>query len=163
MKLPLDFVRERVSLSWREVEFGLQNGWLDGDDAVGLAMDEVAKDANPSSDVLELASVLPHERGMVPRLVEQLARTSQSFSNEKWLYLLLAWLYCNRTTVPDAFRVVEEIYATFDYPDEIAPFVRYMPAPDPTRAGETYMLEAWRNYLDRKHALFGQSASRVQC
>lgn len=79
------------------------------------------------------------------------------------LYVLPAWLYCNRTQFTDPFQIVEEIYAEFDYPEEIVTFVRYMPAEDPRRAGEQSMLDAWRNYLDRQEAIHARPSERDRC
>ncbi len=75
----MTFVQSRSRLTWREVEFGLQNGWLSDSDTVEFA---IRRDEN-------------------------------------------------RETVEDPFAVVEELYADFDYPEEIAGFVRYMPPEDP--------------------------------
>jgi len=158
MQVPLEFVQSRTALTWPEVEFGVRNGWLDPEDAVKIAMAEVDREPSPSADVLELASVLPRERGRVPELIERLGRSGGLVSRDKWLYLLLDWVYCNRSALTDAFQVVEEIYATFDYPDEISSFVRYMPAKDPAHAGEKPMLNAWRQYLDRQRSIFGHSS-----
>jgi hypothetical protein len=64
------------------------------------------------------------------------------------LFLLLAWLYENRGKVQDPLGLVEELYADFDYPEQIAGFVRYMPPQDPSRVGDSYLVENWRRYLD---------------
>jgi hypothetical protein len=147
LQIPVDFVRSRSPLTWREVEFGLQHGWLAAQAAIDLAIDQVMG-GNESSDVAELASVLPHEEHNVPELVHRLAERDPECSKDKWLFLLLSWLYENRTAFEEPLELVEELYADFDYPEEIASFVRYMPPRDPSRVGESYLLEAWRSYLD---------------
>jgi hypothetical protein len=163
VKLSLDFVRARATLTWAEIEFGIRNGWLDTDAAVELAMDQVARESSPSRDVLELASILQHERGRIPELIERLARSGEPLSKEKWLYLLMAWVYCNRSSFVDPFQTVEEIYQSFDYPEEITSFVRYMPAKDPKEGGEDSMLRAWRSYLDEKQEIFGEGQPTAEC
>lgn len=48
--------------------------------------------------------------------------------------------------------MVEEIYADFGYPPELAAFVRYMPMVGPdlgtTTLNEARMYERWQAYLD---------------
>ena len=47
---------------------------------------------------------------------------------EKWAYLVLAWVYEHRNDYSEPLAVVEEVYAYFDYPEKISAFVRYMPS-----------------------------------
>jgi hypothetical protein len=146
-KIPMAFIRPRSRLTWREVEFGLENGWLSDDAAIDLAIDRVTA-GDDSRDVVELASVLPHEKYKIPQIVRRLAERDPRCSKDKWLFLLLAWLYEHRKIVEEPLAVIEQLYADFGYPEEIASFVRYMPAQDPSRVGEPYLLDAWRRYLD---------------
>ena len=146
-KIPSTFIRLRSHLTWREVELGLQNGWLTDEAAIDLAIDRVTA-GDDSPDVVELASVLPHEKYKAPFIVRGLAERDSACSREKWLFLLLAWLYEHRDTVEEPLALVEQLYADFDYPEEMASFVRYMPPQDPSRVGEPYLLDAWRRYLE---------------
>ena len=59
-------------------------------------------------------------------LAAQETTTSQEVRS-KWLYILLAWLYENKDMFEDPLAIVEEIYVEFDYPEEIAHLIRYMP------------------------------------
>lgn len=147
IKIPSTFIRPRAHLTWREVEFGLQNGWLTDEAAIDLSIDRVTA-GDDSPEVVELASVLLHEKYQVPQIVRRLAERDPECSKDKWLFLLLAWLYEHRDTVEEPLSVVEELYADFDYPEEMASFVRYMPPQDPSRVGESYLLDAWRRYLE---------------
>lgn len=47
---------------------------------------------------------------------------------EKWLYLILKWLYKNRSKYKDPLAIVEELYEEFEYPEDMKTFVRYMPS-----------------------------------
>ncbi|HJQ35809.1 MAG TPA: DUF2247 family protein [Thermoanaerobaculia bacterium] len=146
-KIPSTFIRRRCHLTWHEVEFGLQNGWLTDDAAIDLAIDRVTA-GDESADVVALASVLPHEKDKAPQIIRRLAERDPECSNEKWLFLLLAWLYEHRDSIDEPLAVVEQLYADFDYPEAMAGFVRYMPPQDPARVGEPYLLDAWRRFLD---------------
>ena len=46
---------------------------------------------------------------------------------EKWLYILLSWLWINRESFEDTLDEVESIYTDFDYPAEIESFIKYIP------------------------------------
>lgn len=147
IKIPSTFIKAHAHLTWREAEFGLQNCWLTDETLIALAIDRVTA-GDYSRDTMDLASVLPNEKYKVRDIVRRLAASDPGYSPEKWLFLLLAWLYEHRDVVEDALGLVEQLYADFDYPDEIASFVRYMPPQDPSRVGNSYLMEAWKRYLD---------------
>lgn len=154
LTIPYAFVRDRTRLSWRGVCFGLQNELLDPEAPRDMAVDQIAEFEEPSSTLLELASVKKGERTM--ELVEQLAVAETPSPEEKirerWLYLVLAWIYEHRNECSDPLQRVEEVYADFDYPERIASFVRYMPMNGPDlgnrEANERRLFERWAQYLD---------------
>jgi hypothetical protein len=141
-------------MSWRDVRFGLANELLDPQAPVELAVDQVGGRAEPSAALLELAGVGKNEttRELVEQLANEEPPCSEDESRDKWLYLVLAWLYEHRGEVPDPLQRVEEVYADFGYPVQIAKFVRYMPmkGPDPgTReANERRLFEQWKWYIE---------------
>ena len=69
----------------------------------------------------------------------------------KWLYVLLSWIYENRSDFDDALQAVEQVYADFDYPQSIESFVRYMPSDEPSLGSiekDTERLyKKWDSYL----------------
>lgn len=87
------------------------------------------------------------EKYRAGEVVHRLAATDSEISRDKWLFVLLAWLYANRDEVDEPFAIVEQLYADFDYPPQIEAFVRYMPAKN-SAAGDEHLLEAWKRYLD---------------
>jgi hypothetical protein len=94
---------------------------------------------------------------MVSEELEVLARRrvcDAEFVKGKWLYLTLSWLYETRAEHPDPLGAVEQVYADFDYPDQIRSFVRFMPPVDgrDTRSFNLQqnieaMMDYWRSYL----------------
>lgn len=71
-------------------------------------------------------------------------------SLRRWLFLQLSALWEVRGRLADPLGAVEEVYADFDYPEVMAPFVRYMPAAPGAATGEAAILAAWRDYLERE-------------
>jgi hypothetical protein len=136
------------------VRFGLKNELLDPEAPIELACDQVSEIAKPVGALLDLAGARAGEATM--QLVDQLAESepqrSESEIRDKWLYLVLAWIYERRDEYPDPLQRVEEVYADFGYPEEVAKFVRYMPMDGPDlgsrEANERRLFERWRSYVE---------------
>ncbi len=154
LRIPYGFIRDRVRLSWRELRFGFENELAHPGVAVELALDRLEEIEEPPPALLELAG-LSRDAPMA-RLVEQLAEgdapAPENDVRDKWLYLVLAWIYEHRDMYADPLELVEAVYADFGYPEQIANLVRYMPMSDPDlgsrEANERRMLEWWKQYLD---------------
>jgi hypothetical protein len=169
--IPWAFIRELTRLSWQDAAFGYHQQWFAWSDAVELACDYLLQ-GDDSAAVVELAGVSKVEAHFVGEMLDRLEKISvqdhQATTAEKWLYLHLAWLYERRSAVDDPLEEVEEIYAEFGYPDDMAPFVRYMPAADgydPSlhSVDENYskLISNWRSYLERKAPLFADGPPRA--
>jgi hypothetical protein len=164
--LPTDFVLSHVSLTWREILWGYDHGWINCKGLTELATRRLTtNDPTPPAEV-ELAGLVVGESSRARALAEELASQERPLSDEvikrKWLYLILRWLFENRERAADPFALVDELYSDFDYPDEVAPFVRYMPPEDgyyPSKHSETenydHMLQQWRDYLIAAEKRFG--------
>jgi hypothetical protein len=153
VKMPSDFLRQRASLSWREIKFGLDHQLIAPQVAIDKATDRLCEPGDALPDEVELASRSGDDPilELVGRLAESEAGTSDD-DKAKWLYLVLAWLFENRTAVNDPLGIVEEVYSDFGYPREIASFVRYMPMVGPDlgsrEQNEARLYDYWKSYLD---------------
>lgn len=164
--LPTAYVLGQVSLAWRELLWGYDHGWINWDCLTEFATRQlVSKNSNPMAEV-ELAGLLAIESYRARDLAEELAHNEPPMSEGavggKWLYLILRWIFENRERTVEPFALVEALYADFDYPHEIARFVRYMPPEDgyePRKhsqaENEGHMLEQWRDYLIEAEKKFG--------
>jgi hypothetical protein len=154
LRIPYQFVRERTRMSWRDVRFGLVNQLLDARAPVELAVAQVGERAEPSVALLELAGAVKGEAAfeLVDHLANEEPPHSEDEIRDKWLYLVLAWLYEHRAEVPDPLQRVEEVYADFGYPEQLANFVRYLPMEGPDlgsrEANERRLFERWKRYID---------------
>lgn len=154
LKIPTTFTAVHAVLSWREVRFGVVEGLLDPRAAIDIALDQLDTKGEPSAALLELAS-LGRDESVMP-LVEQLANSEPPCDEEsirdKWLHIVLAWLYEHRAEFSDPLQTVEEVYADFDYPEQIASFVRYMPMQGPDLgsrvANERRLFERWKVFVE---------------
>ncbi|MEZ4398412.1 MAG: DUF2247 family protein [Kofleriaceae bacterium] len=151
-EVPFEFIRQRHSLTWREVELGIREQWLRGADAVALAMEQVVQgDEGPG--MLALAAVLKEDEGDVAELVSDLVASfpgnSEQDARLTWMRILLAWVYEMRASFSDPLGIVEQIYADFGYQDEIRHLVRYNPSEDSnSELGEDFLLRRWGDYLN---------------
>ena len=151
-EIPLEFIRERHGLTWREVEVGIREQWLRRCDAVVIAIARV-EGGNEDPDLLALAGVLKEDEGdvadLVSALVTRILGNSEQDARLSWMRILLAWVYEKRSGFSDPLGIVEQIYADFGYPDEIRHLVRYNPPDDSSpEGGEDSLLRKWAEYVN---------------
>ena len=160
LRIPYSFIRVRTPVTWRDVRFGLTNDLIASRTAVDLAIERITDPVDPL--LVELAAEQVNERilDIVERLAESEPYRSDSEIRDKWLYLVLAWLYEHRQDDPDPLQRVEEVYADFEYPERLAAFVRYMPTEGPDlgsrEANERRLMERWKGYLDETAPRFAR-------
>lgn len=171
--LPTDFVLSRTLLTWREAAWGYEHQWIDWSCLSELAVRRLSSESESPPAEVELAGMLKNESAGAGDLARKLAREEPAVPQEtvqkKWLYLVLRWLFENRSRFSDPFAVVEEIFCEFGHPLEIATFVHYMPPADDydprehsKGQNETRMLENWFEYLVSAENQFGlKAASKV--
>lgn len=153
-KIPAAFIRSRSCVSWRDLQYGLANELLDEEAIIDFAVKQVELLPQPDTALLDLAAASSSDpvRGLVDQLAAREPQVTDAELRDKWLYLVLAWLYERRDAMADPLGAVEEVYADFEYPEAISGFVRYMPLDGPdlgsVEANEQRLIERWRRYLD---------------
>jgi hypothetical protein len=169
--LPCDFVIGHVPLTWREALWGYEHQWIDWTCLSDLATNKLSSEDHNKPAEVQLAGMQPVESAEAGTLAQNLANEEPSISEEKtkrkWLYLILRWLFENRSFFSDPLAIVEDLFCDFGHPLEIATFIRYMPPSDDyqpqhhTRAeNESRMYENWRSYLDSAERQFGKASVR---
>jgi hypothetical protein len=144
---------EDVAMTAEDLRYGFEHGFLKPADVITIATHEVGGGAD--DDVLvALASLLRDEISRVPDVLELLNDPERVHdpreSARKWLYLELKAAYDERERLNDPLGVVELIYADFDYPSAVAPFVRYMPLQPGDEPGIGPLMDKWAGYLSRE-------------
>jgi hypothetical protein len=138
-----------MNLSWRDLLFAIEHGFMTKKAAIEHAEYVIEKEQEPSQKVLDLAWV-NSEESIYPYLNELSNQSSEQDSDapeEKFLFLLLNWVFEHKEQFSDPLEMVEAIYADFDYPEEISKFVRYMPVQQPiSNSIETTVQKLYNNW-----------------
>ncbi|EGO64878.1 DUF2247 family protein [Acetonema longum] len=162
-ELKYDFVSKRVQLTWKDILYAINRKLLPSDSAIEHATVKVSQGEEYNQTLLDLASLYKGES--VQPYLDELARLDSgqddTILNEKWLYLVLDWVFENKDNYADPLGIVEQIYADFDYPEVIASFVRYMPSDEPPlgtlELNEARLYEKWKDYLDIQRKRFSDT------
>lgn len=166
LKIPYEFISQRAKICWNDILFAIEHQLVTPELAIDKAKEISSNQENILKEESELASSPKDEPvvELVSRLASAEAHPTEEEISAKWLYLALAWLYNNRDSVADPLSIVEEIYADFDYPREIAPFIRYMPMVGPDlgsrEKNEQRLYDYWKEYLDQAGKRWSRSADQ---
>jgi len=135
--------------------WGLDKAFISPKEISIYSLQIVEDDDTDNSDIILLAGVTKNELFQVRELVEKLSNIEdyqdKNSIEEKWLYLILLWLYENRETIDNPLEKVEIVYADFNYPIKISSFVRYMPSERNHQSIETgalFLYEQWKEFLE---------------
>ncbi|WP_051343211.1 DUF2247 family protein [Pseudonocardia spinosispora] len=144
-----------------EIGYGLSEGWLSRRDAIEIALAKYKNEAPLSPAEEELALLLSDEIQRVDDLVDELQDSDESVECRAryWLYLALFWIWENRSEYADPLRVIEMLWADFEYPDEIRGLIGFMPPGDSEIPGVEGIELRWRRYLERVHAEYEERSS----
>jgi len=157
-----DIVSKQVKLTWKDILYGIEKKYLPPDAAIEHAITEVSYNDDFPQQVMDLASLHKSESESVYPFLTELANqvTDENYEImiEKWLYLLLEWVYEHRNSYSEPLSIVEQLYADFDYPQLITTFVRYMPSDEPDlgslELNESRLYKKWKSYLDSQKERF---------
>jgi hypothetical protein len=158
--LPYDFVAKKITLTWRDILYAHEQKFLSPNAAIEHAIVELSQIEDFPQSLVELASLEKGE-SIHPYIDElsdlEMPQASKDLK-EKWIYLILDWVYENKSNYSDPLGIVEQIYADFEYPAQIAAFVRYMPSDEPDfgsiELNEARLYEKWKDYLDEQEKRF---------
>lgn len=147
-------------LSWGELLLGLEKGYIDE-----KGVSEYVCDALTSSspkEAVEIASLEVNDYYLVPDLLKSLIGNhswTESDLAKPWIFLLLSFLLENKENYNDPLGLVEELYADFDYPEEVAPLVRYMPLPEGVEGSEERLFENWKTFISDYTSILPKKAN----
>ena len=153
--IPCYFLKENnIVLSAHEVNYAIQYELIylkDLGDIVDMSLSKYPNDENLLEPALNLLLDSFHVDTDIRLLSSTLCETTcepKSVRN-KWRYIILSWLYENRTDSSADYDSINKIYADFDYPVDMERFISYMPVHyDTEKLGYDNILHNWQDYLD---------------
>ncbi len=156
--IPYDFISKRISLTWRDILYAIKRKLVSPEAAIEHAMAELSSVDEFSQSLVDLASLSKNDsiQPFLNDLAELEPEQPDELMNEKWMYLLLAYILSNKGNYSDPLSIVEQIYADFDYSETISTFVRYMPSDEPDlgsiELNEARLYKKWEDYLKDQEA-----------
>lgn len=159
--VPYNFIAKRVKLTWQDLKFAFNRKIISNEVIIEHSMNILSSADGFPQPLLELASKGKNEY-IEPYLLDNLIKLEPTQSVEiikdKWLYLLLCYIYINRNDYTNPLEIVELIYADFGYPETISSFVRYMPMNKPAHRcnekNEDKLYNNWENYIKKEEKRF---------
>jgi|GEM_PF-967667 len=157
IKLSYEYIAQICILYWRDLDFLINNEYLDERAAVEHALYIIDEDnliTNPEiMDLICLGngkSIYPY----IDKLVDK-EKTQEYLVKDKVIFLILNWVYDNKANFKDPLGVIEVIYADFDYPKEIRHLIRYASVPSymkyaTSELGIEKIYENWEIYLEEQ-------------
>lgn len=138
------FSQTKTNWSWQEILSGMENKIIDRSDVINYATRVLEEGILGFDWVLKIAIADEYE-DILPYIYELINledSEDESTIQDKWRYFILKELYAKKSNYEDFNEKVEEIYADFDYSEDMAGFIGYMPSVD----GKS-MEESWQEYL----------------
>ncbi|MEO4207065.1 DUF2247 family protein [Acinetobacter pittii] len=162
--IPADFINEKVNLSWCDIKWVYEKNLLTSEIPIKKA-ENIVLTGNYTKAELELSLLIPSESKNITLFINELCPTfkEDEYENisQKWLYVILSWLWINRENFEDPLDEVESIYTDFDYPAEMDSFIKYMPPTDgydPSLYSHAEninrLMKNWENYLQHSALMY---------
>ena len=127
--VPLNWIVSNATITWMDMVWAYENKILGVQMLRSFAEHSLKEEY---SDLIDRIVKMPMEFSEnVGSIAKEIANNEGNSDYElikrKWMYILLKYFYEKRNDLRDPLSYVEQIYADFDYPEEIESFVRYMP------------------------------------
>ena len=142
-------------LNWSELLYGLEHSFINEKGVSEFACEGLTEES--SQEAISLASLLPQESYLTLDLLRELATKEPATETDKekpWIFLLLSFLFDNKNSYSDPLNIVEQVYSDFDYPEEISPLTRYMPASEGIEGSEDQLFKNWEKALSDYNSFF---------
>jgi hypothetical protein len=148
-KLTKEFVGERIEAGWKDLVWAASNHWLDTKALADLA--DAIPGASDDARVAVAIAAMDRDDAALKAVLDEQARNdvvSEAVVRERWMRLVVAWLYLNRGLFEDPWAAIEQVWEAFGHAPELNGLIRWMPVPPGGEPGEQGMLKRWREFVD---------------
>ena len=160
--MTVDFVAEHVEPTPAELARGFRLRFVDEAAVVQLAERSISDGGSPDPALDALSLLLADEVDRVEPLIcdiEERHAVDATEASRIWLYLVLLLAFEGRNASGNPMSDIEQIYADFDYPEEIESFVPFLPAPEGRAPGPEGIEAGWVAYLQARDIEFRERGS----
>ncbi|WP_077927561.1 DUF2247 family protein [Wohlfahrtiimonas populi] len=134
------------TISWKELLWGIKNHIINSDVINAIAYDKYCLD-DENDQILLLTYQNEDDYSFLHNLCLLSSKEDTDIDYNKLLYLILFWLYSNQEKYNDPMKIIELIYANFDYPESLKSFIGYE-SYDGKCFGRQYMYDNWFRYIN---------------
>lgn len=150
-------------LRWRDVAWGLTRDLLSHSDVVALALERV--DEGSREEEIRLAGLEPTNNRAVEAWLQKLVAsesTEPADSSSRWAFAFLSYSFETAESAEELLKNVDAIYCDLEHPNEMSPFISWLPpddAYDPTRhtfaENQRRLVNRLYDYLATSAAVYG--------
>jgi len=156
--IPYEYASDAVDLNWSDLSLAIEHGLLCHQAAIEHAKIQLEGD-DYLQEVLDLACLSPEEvvfshsiHPFIDELAKKISEEDKRNSVDKWMFILLKWVYDHKDDFDDPFEITTIICGNFGYPDNITHFAwKYAPIRG-SDLGSTKNVERayqqWREFID---------------
>lgn len=131
--VPYSHIKSITKLTWCEIMYGIEEGYVDFD-IVYQHASYIFQNSHFSNNAIAKLMTSNNDRESQDYIIE-LAEEELEYDpmkiSEKWLYIILSWIYNERYNYDDPIGHIEYIYEIFNSPAELTPIVMHTPSNDP--------------------------------
>lgn len=164
--VPYSFIKKHTSLTWREALWGYERQLIGWSAVVDLAVEKMLEGPGRPLEI-EISNLGKSEASQAGELLRTIAKKEPEkkpdIADQKWLFIVLSWLFEHKDDISNPLGEIEKIYADFGYPSEIESFISYMPATDgydPSQhsleENKDRLLKNWEQYLSQEAMKYQQ-------
>ncbi len=122
--------RLRDPIDWKDIRFAYAHQLIDGQTVRDHAWRMLSESGCDNENIIAIAAAKDNDP-MGP-IIDRVAGLGEPTPDiiRKWALIIAAFI--SESNVSDKLEAIEEVYSSFDYPEELAGMVRYMPIIGPS-------------------------------
>jgi len=127
------FDKNNVHITWSDVYYGIKKNLLELACVSEYAIRCIGKADDDCQEIMDLAWKNEDKLDLLENMAKIIKKENKSDdyqSKIKWQYCIVKKLRDSQMKFEDLSDYLDEVYADFDYPEEMEEFVSYMPIKD---------------------------------
>ncbi|MFR1807541.1 MAG: DUF2247 family protein [Pygmaiobacter massiliensis] len=157
------FDKYHVNITWHDIYLGLKKDFLNLEDVRDYALRCLESEANSCEEINDLAWKNDDKTfvfSCIEKIIKNKGIVNDEESKSKWQYCIIKSLRDSILNYQELSSKLDELYADFDYPEDMEEFISYMPIKDgynPAKHSKEDNIQRIMNkidlFLDKKQKL----------